>query len=72
MLPFHFHSGIDFCLLQTRFVFDSNKTNESVLFQVYNDSIDELPEYFYLNLISESRGVTLDPEAEVYIINSIQ
>lgn len=65
----HFDSGSDFLLLQTTFVFDSNKINESVPFQVYNDDIGELPEYFHLDLTCDTRGVVLGPEITIYIIN---
>ena len=40
--------GTDYSLLQTTYIFDSDVENVTVPFEVYNDTVPEIPEHFYL------------------------
>ena len=65
--------GIDFRLLQMNYTFNSEINNLSVPFEVYNDTVGEVPEHFYLDFTYQYGQNHIQPPdatVTVFIIDS--
>ena len=69
----YYYLGFDFLLLQTTFIFGAEVSNLSIPFEVYNDTVGEIPEHFYLNFTYQYGQNHIQPPdatVTVFIIDS--
>ena len=63
--------GIDFLLLQITFIFSPDVSNLSIPFEVYNDTVGEIPEHFYLNFTYQYGQNHIQPPDATVTVNII-
>ena len=65
MLIILLYKGTDFELIEANVTFDSETTNVTVPFAVYNNSINLVPKHFYLSFVHR-----MSSEVRINILNS--